>query len=285
MPRTSSPEPAPQGSKALRAFDHYAQARQWSAATRRKYRYELVCFAVDYLIDHDLALLAASEADVLDYVASLPAHGSKRGDATRALKAFYGWAHTRHRDDDPSAALKIPRAKLTTAPTLSDDAARQLVDAANARELRRGAAITLALETGARVSSLVEIRAADLHVEPIEEAFVEIRVAKGDRPYRLPLTQGARNAAVVLLALGHEPVLGVGAARFRQWVHEAERDAGLERVWPHLLRHHFARRVAESGDLEAWRRAMNHSDLSQWPRYVAEEGDERIRKALRRVED
>jgi len=74
-------------------------------------------------------------------------------------------------------------------------------------------------------------------------------------------------------------LLGVGAERFRQWVHAAEQEAGLGRVWPHLLRHAASTRVARRADPETWRRFMNHADLSQWARYVAGT-DERVRRAV-----
>jgi integrase len=64
-----------------------------------------------------------------------------------------------------------------------------------------------------------------------------------------------------------------------QWVHAAEQEAGLGRVWPHLLRHAASTRVARSSDPETWRRFMNHADLSQWARYVAGT-DERVRRAV-----
>jgi integrase len=74
-------------------------------------------------------------------------------------------------------------------------------------------------------------------------------------------------------------LIGVGAERFRQWIHAAEQEAGLGRVWPHLLRHAASTRVARSTDPETWRRFMNHADLSQWARYVAGT-DERVRQAV-----
>jgi integrase len=45
----------------------------------------------------------------------------------------------------------------------------------------------------------------------------------------------------------------------------AEQRARLPRIWPHLLRHCFSRRVAEKAvkrGLDTWRRLMNHTDLS-----------------------
>lgn len=261
----------------LARFDAWMTVKGWSDATRHTYRYELVCFVVDYLaLQTPRPITEATEADLHAYVASLPAHGSKRGDAMRALKAFYGgWAHGRIREDDPTRDLRIPRPKLVPAPTLTPDSQRRLVAAAFRKEPRRGWSIVLALETGARVSSLVDVRREDVHTD-----WVWFRTAKGDRPYRLPLTRSARLACAHLLADGHDPLVGVGAARFRQWVHEAEQTAGLERVWPHLLRHEFSRRLAAAGDPEAWRIGMNHADMSQWPRYNAEHTDERLRRAL-----
>jgi integrase len=126
----------------------------------------------------------------------------------------------------------------------------------------------LALRTGARVGSLVSVRLVDVDLEARTIWFAQ---AKNDRPYGVPLDRAGIIAARHLVAearsAGRERLIGVGATRVRQWVHGAEQDAGLPRIWPHLFRHAFATRVAQANDPEAWRRLMNHADLSQWARY------------------
>lgn len=266
----------------LRRFDSWMVVKGWSDATRHHYRYQLTLLWSDYLVLRGVGLGTVTEDELAAYITSLPAHGTKRGDAMRAIKAFYGkFAIDRIRGDDPARDMRIPRPKLTPAPELDLALQRRLLAAAFHHEARRGWAIMLALETGARVSTLVAIRREDFHLEHAGEESVWFRVAKGDRPYGVPLERAGLAAAHGLLMTGYDPVLGVGAARFRQWVHEAEQIAGLERVWPHLLRHTFAKRLAEGGDVEAWRQGMNHADLSQWPRYVGRRGDQRVREALR----
>lgn len=110
----------------LRRFDTWMIARGWSDVTRRKYRYELLGF-VDHCALGDVPLADVSEDVLLSYIAAMPANGSKRGDASRALKAFYRWGAGRIRIDDPSSAVQIPRPKLTEAPILEAEAVRRLL--------------------------------------------------------------------------------------------------------------------------------------------------------------
>lgn len=182
--------------------------------------------------------------------------------------------------------------------------AHRLLRAAFRREHRRGWAILLCYVTGARVGSLVGARPCDIHLGP--DARLDLLEAKGGKPYSVPLERAGVIAArhlidyaghrglsrsdtsgvgLPLRAEGFAPrpvLIGVGAERFRQWVHAAEQEAGLGRVWPHLLRHAASTRVARRADPETWRRFMNHADLSQWSRYVAGT-DERVRAAIPRV--
>ena len=260
----------------LRRFDAHLQAIGRADQTRRTYRYELTRFWCDHCAPAALDILCVRESDVEAYLAALPPRGSKRADASRALKAFYGWCEGRVSEQNPAARVHIPRSRLSTAPHLPPDHVRVLLSAAFRRDPRRGWAIMLCLATGARIGSLVALRASDID---FERSWVQFRITKGDRPYGLPLSRQGLIACKHLNAARRATLVGVGAPGFRVWVHDAQRDAGLDRVWPHLLRHEFTNRVAAKGDPEAWRQAMNHVDLSQWARYVAA-SDERLRAAV-----
>jgi integrase len=267
----------------LRRFDRHLDVLGRAETTRRKYRYELVRWWTDYLFPGELEVVDVRPGHVEEYLGQLPRQGSKRGDAIRALRAFFAWAVVESEvDRNPAGHIPIPRPRIGPAPDLSDKDLRKLLSAAFRREPRRGWAILLCYVTGARVGSLVKVRPCDVHLGP--DARIDLLEAKGGKPYSVPLERAGVIAAGHLLResriMNHEShLIGVGAERFRQWVHAAEQEAGLGRVWPHLLRHAASTRVARSSDPETWRRFMNHADLSQWSRYVAGT-DERVRAAL-----
>ena len=268
----------------LRRFDRHLDVLGRADATRRHYRYELLRWWTDYLFPGELEVADVRAGDVEAYLSALPRNGSKRGDALRALRCYFAWAVVEGEvDRDPAAHIPIPRPKIAPAPDLSDDDLRRLLRAAFRREPRRGWAILLAFVTGARVGSLVAARPSDIHLGP--DARLDLIEAKGGKPYSVPLERAGVIAARHLgleSRLYTDRLIGVGAERFRQWVHAAEQEAGLGRVWPHLLRHAASTRVARSSDPETWRRFMNHADLSQWTRYVAGT-DERVRAAVPKV--
>lgn len=242
-----------------------------AASTIHTYRYQLVLFWLDYLHPLNLNVLTLTDVDVARYLQTLPAHGCKRKDATQALRSFFRFLEGRHRPDNPTRDFKPPRPKSPPAPDLPDTQMRLLVRTAFHQEARRAWAIMLCFATGARVGSLVMVRREDVHLDD-PDPWIYFAIAKNDRPYAVALNRQGRYAAAHLLALGHNPLIGVGAAQFRNWLHAAEQAAHLPRMWPHLLRHAFARRTLRQvsktdGDLDKWRRTMNHADFSQMTRY------------------
>src|SRR5947208_17135657 len=92
----------------LARFETWMQLQGWSDRTRHGYRYELVCFACDHLWLAPMHVGDVTRDDVLTYLGRLPANGSKRGDALRALKALYGFLD----EEDPTEGLRGPRSKL-----------------------------------------------------------------------------------------------------------------------------------------------------------------------------
>jgi hypothetical protein len=76
----------------LHRFDRHLDVLGRSDATRRHYRYELLRWWTDYLFPGELEVADIRPGHVEEYVGSLPRQGSKRGDAIRALRAFFAWA-------------------------------------------------------------------------------------------------------------------------------------------------------------------------------------------------
>ena len=64
---------------------------------------------------------------------------------------------------------------------------------------RRGWAMMLALETGARVTSLASVRREDVHVDDPNGPWIYFATTKFDKPYELPLTRAGAIACRHLL--------------------------------------------------------------------------------------
>jgi integrase/recombinase XerD len=113
------------------------------------------------------------------------------------------------------------------------------------------------LKTGARVSAFVQVRVEDISFRDLSFRDLEIRlrVAKGERPRDVP----------ILSPMANELRLHVGGRetgwlfrsrqggcyskrRIQQTVKDVAEEAGTQkRVYPHLLRHTVAQRLADEG--------------------------------------
>ena len=150
--------------------------------------------------------------------------------------------------------------------------ARSIVAAAKARHPRRGAAVMVLFETGARIGSLAGVEPRDIRGNP--PARMAFRITKGDRPYSASLSPAASQAVVELLGMmepEQDTLVGVSSMQIGNWFHEAALDAGFPpgRIHAHLARHTagtlFYRRTK---DPMALRKFLNHADGSQAQRYV-----------------
>ena len=245
----------------------------------------------------DLASLAtACEGNVGDaeledlerWLASMRASGLAPSTLARRVSAAR--AYFRHllligkREDNPAAAIKLPRRARRLPRALSPSETERLIDAATGttpRTLRVRALVELLYGAGLRVSEAVglEKSAVDL-----DDRIVRV-VGKGGKERLVPLGRPAAEAARRYLALGrphldrryrHELFLNArGGALTRAGAFFILRrlagKAGLEpeRVHPHLLRHSFATHLLEGGaDLRSVQEMLGHADLGTTERYT-----------------
>lgn len=263
----------------LKGWSDFLEATNHRPKTIKQYRYHLLRFAADTLIDP----WDVTEDDLVAYMASLPKTGSSRHALLRAMKAYWKWAGPRARRD-PTARLHIARPTTPKAPHIAPEVFRDILREAFKREQRRGWTLLLMFATGIRVGSLVSIEPEDVN---LTDAVLWIRESKGGRTYEVPLERLAMSAATQLVddarSNGRDRLVGVGEEQVRNWLREARLAAGVpDRVWPHLLRHSFATELARVTDPETWRMAMGHADLSNFARYVHTDA-ERIRDAISKV--
>jgi site-specific recombinase XerD len=221
--------------------------------------------------------LAAMRADGL-----APATLSRRVSAVRSY--FRHLVLIGIREDNPAAAIQLPRRAQRLPRALSPAEMERLIEAAagtSPRALRDHALVELLYGAGLRVSEAVGLEkgAVDL-----DDRIVRV-LGKGGKERLVPLGRPAAEAVRRYLALGRphldrryraELFLNArGGALTRAGafliLRKLADKAGLdpERVHPHLLRHSFATHLLEGGaDLRSVQEMLGHADLGTTERYT-----------------
>jgi integrase/recombinase XerD len=243
-----------------------------------------------------LALLAflgkplgrATVEDLERYAAQMRADGLSHATIARrtaAVRSFF-----RHqqllgaREDNPAAAVKLPRRPKPLPKTLSPGEAERLIDAAKGtqpRSLRDQALVELLYGAGLRVSEAVGL---DRTGVDLDGRLVRV-VGKGGTERVVPIGRPAAEALRRYLSRGRPyldrrrrpelflnaqggPLTRAGAFLIlRRLASEAGLDP--ERIHPHLLRHSFATHLLEGGaDLRSVQEMLGHADLATTELYT-----------------
>jgi integrase/recombinase XerD len=231
---------------------------------------------------------AATSEDLQGWLAEQRAAGltaSTIARRTAAARSFY-----RHqqllgaREDNPAAALDLPRRTRRLPRTLSPGEAERLIEAAGGtrpRDLRDRALVELLYGAGLRVSEAVGL---DRTGVDLDSRLVRT-IGKGGKERIVPIGRAAVEALRRYMARGrpfldtrHRPELFLnarGGALTRAGafliLRRLAEQAGLEpeRVHPHLLRHSFATHLLEGGaDLRSVQEMLGHADLSTTELYT-----------------
>ncbi len=196
-----------------------------------------------------------------------------------ALRGFYRFLVLDRRiDASPADDLRPPRAWPALPKFLSVEEVDRLIaqpDVATPIGLRDRAMIELLYATGLRVSELVSVRQADLH---LSEHYLTC-IGKGSKERLVPIGEQAAewiqryqsSSRRSLLKGASSPRLflngrGGSLSRIGFWkaLTRYGRKAGLTRsISPHVLRHSFATHLLDRGaDLRAIQLMLGHADLS-----------------------
>jgi integrase/recombinase XerD len=290
-------------------LDMLAAERGASANTLAAYRRDLE----DYLAFLKEAGLSPPEADaatVRAFLGSLGERGLKASSAARRLSAvrqFHKFIYVEgHAPVDPTAAVSSPKRAKALPKVLSVDevdrllaAAREPLDNPEATPgaRLRAARMTCLLEclyaTGLRVSELIALPTS---AAKTRERYLVVR-GKGRKERLVPLTEAARTAAKVYLALLEEQGRAGGP-----WLFPADSETGYltrqafardlkavaaaaglrgDLVSPHVLRHAFASHLLQNGaDLRVVQELLGHADISTTQIYT-HVLDERLKSMVR----
>ena len=233
--------------------------------------------------------VASAKLDELErYVAELRGQGLATSTIARrvaAIRSFYRHQTLLGRlQENPAAALELPRRRRKLPRTLSPGEAERLLEAAagtTPRALRDRALAELLYGAGLRVSEAVGL---DRTGVDLEQRLVRA-IGKGDRERVVPIGREAADALRRYLARGrphldrrHRPEVFLNAqggpltrAGAFLILRRLAEKAGLEpgRVHPHLLRHSFATHLLEGGaDLRSVQEMLGHADLSTTELYT-----------------
>ena len=258
--------------------------------TLSAYRSDLVLFARWLAQSGRHGLLAASEADLMAYLAARFA-GSKATASNRRLasmRQFFRWTlRERLRGDDPTLKLERARQQPRRPKTLSEqqvEALLQAPDATTPLGLRDRAMLEILYASGLRVSELVALKIVHLS---LSDAVVRVVAGKGGKDRLVPFGEQAGDWLRRYLAVARPALLDAGESAYlfvtRRSAHAGRRATGgmtRQLVWtllkrhalragidtplsPHTLRHAFATHLLNHGaDLRVVQLLLGHADIS-----------------------
>jgi integrase/recombinase XerD len=265
-------------------LDHLRVERRLSPHTLESYGRDLAALA-------RFAAASKRRPETLDrraleaFVREQAARGLSPRSVARAVAAIRGFYRflvlERRLEHSPADDLQPPRAwpALPTFLSLDDvDALLAQPDVTTPLGLRDRAMVELLYATGMRVSELVGVRAADLH---LDEHYLTC-IGKGNKERLIPIGEQAADWVRRYQRTSRPALVGRVKGRPTPRLFVNARGGSLSRVgfWkilkrhgtraslprtlsPHVLRHSFATHLLERGaDLRAIQMMLGHADLS-----------------------
>ena len=265
-------------------LDHLRVERRLSPHTLESYGRDLAALDA-FAAGSKLPLEALDRPALESFVRQQMTRGHSPRSVARAVAAVRGFYRflvlERRLEHSPADDLQPPRAwpALPTFLSLEDvDALLAQPDISTPLGLRDRALIELLYATGMRVSELVGVRAADLH---LDEHYLTC-IGKGNKERLIPIGEQAADWVERYQAGGRPALVRRVKGRVTPRLFVNARGGSLSRVgfWkilkrygtraslprtlsPHVVRHSFATHLLERGaDLRAIQMMLGHADLS-----------------------
>jgi len=206
-----------------------------------------------------------------------------------ALSRFFAWAVREGQlREDPTQAVSSLRLPAHAPKALEDRDLRRLLRAVHAGgRVRDSALIELLAGTGLRVGETLALQVGDFQISD-RSGIVTVRLSKGGGTRRVPLTVEVRHALTAYLSTFPTPMAltaPLWQGKRGPLLHRSSvlrlleiysRQAGIDAIGPHALRHTFATRylAANPGDLRSLAALLGHANLETVMIYTAPRFDD-----------
>lgn len=276
-------------------------------ATLTSYRSDLDDFFA-FAARHQWRMETLTSTEIMDYLASLTAHGMTPATLARRNSALRQWFRfllsERVRTDNPVLLVRSPKRIRHLPKVLSKKEVTKLVDTAREDTSNEGVRLNAIMEmiyaSGMRVSELVSLKLQHIERNP--------KKPKEIAPYFMIRGKGAKDRLVPLHASAIE-ALGryltvresfLSKNRDSEWLFPSRRSGHMTRQYvgqqlkalcrragvdpehcsPHTLRHSFATHLLEGGaDLRVIQELLGHADIATTQIYTHVTGN-RLQKAM-----
>jgi integrase/recombinase XerD len=243
---------------------------QYSENTVRHYWQSVMRF----YMRHPVAIEHVTEDHIVDFLQQFPFRSSARRSYYQGLKSFFEWAERRELiDKAPTKGIRVPVVEEKVPRSLTHQEYLCILNAAYRRNPRRGATVKLLYSTAARVGEIVTLRWVDISVERLT-----LHGHKTGQERIIDMTPGLHQTLGELWTFfgSYENVVPRSGATIWQWCTTAGKDAGIEKVHPHLFRSTAATTMQERGaNPYAVQRVLGHASIKTTMKYVAVSDDER----------
>ncbi|ARF15436.1 site-specific tyrosine recombinase XerD [Sporosarcina ureae] len=272
---------------ALEDYVHFLTVeRQLAQNTVKSYQRDLTAY-LRFIESLNLETVNSIErAMVLQYLQKLKDSGKSSRTLSRHISSIRSFHQFLVREQvtthDCTIHIELPKIEQQLPDVLSIPEIERLihaVDGNTSQGMRDIALLELLYGTGMRVSELIAIDLADLH---LTMGFVRV-FGKGSKERIVPLGRSAIDACTVYLNEGRPKFIKDTEALFlnmhgrrltRQGCWKILKEAGMKAeiqkvISPHLLRHSFATHLIENGaDLRAVQEMLGHADISTTQLYT-----------------
>jgi len=283
-------------------FTSYLQGEDLSTLTITGYVVDVRLF-IDWFEKHNregFALASVTPIDVREYREYLQKEqGLKASSVNRklaSLASLMRWAlHAKQIMEDPTRNVRSVR-QAVVAPRWLDKKEQFALQRAIEKDLqisklrypkrwvtrRRDASMVLfMLHTGLRLSEILALELRDVQISE-RKGNVLVRHGKGNKERDIPLNTDARqalqewlavrppvNSSFIWVAVEGLAVEGLSGREVQRVLKRYAQDAGLDGLTPHVLRHSFAKNLANRGvGLEKIAVLLGHSSLNTTRIYI-----------------
>jgi integrase len=223
---------------------------------------------IRFLAANPVPLVLVTEAMVAAWIETFPFRSSRRVTYFHALHNLFGWMLRHgHIDKDPTAGIRVPTVEEKEPRALTVEQYEAVKAAAYRHSPVRGYAVELFYYSGGRLGETLQLTWSNVTAEGI--IFTH---TKSGKERLVPWSPGLKRAIEGLRDhFGEQDrVLPRAEQTVWLWMREAGRDAGVEKVHPHLFRSTMATRGLQRGaSAPAVQKVLGHSKLTTTSRYLA----------------